>query len=227
MKSPNTSSAVRNQRKRDGNVVDDFPTPPWATRALIRELSIGLDLSRLDCWEPACGRGHMACTLMESFRGVTASDAYTYGYGECLNFFAPTAIPCDWIITNPPFILAERFIKKSLSVAEKGVAMLLRSQFFEGVGRYDRLFSVNPPTFIYQFVERVPMFKGRISSKGSTATSYAWFVWINAQARYETCFRWIAPCRKSLERPGDYVQFPRLSAYRMGSEAARKVKLVS
>ena len=55
--------------------------------------------------------------------------------------------------------------------------MLTRTVFIESVGRYERLFKTNPPSRFAQFTERVPMVKGRIDKKASTATGYAWLVW--------------------------------------------------
>jgi hypothetical protein len=57
------------------------------------------------------------------------------------------------VITNPPFRLAEQFIREALRVARVGVSMLCRSQFVEGIGRHKRLFSTTPPLLIAQFVE--------------------------------------------------------------------------
>lgn len=79
----NTSHAVMAQRTEPRNSPDDFPTPPWATRALIEYVlpDKGSSLSGLNCLEPACGAGHMATVLKEHFREVQASDAFHYGYG--------------------------------------------------------------------------------------------------------------------------------------------------
>jgi hypothetical protein len=55
--------------------------------------------------------------------------------------------------------------------------MLTRTVFIESVGRYDRLFRDTPPTKFAQFTERVPMIKGRLDQKASTATGYGWIVW--------------------------------------------------
>ena len=46
------------------------------------------------------------------------------------------------------------------------------------------------------------MHKGKLAPNGSTATAYCWLVWRYGQTGTE--FGWIAPCRKRLERPGDY-----------------------
>jgi hypothetical protein len=75
------------------------------------------------------------------------------------------------------------------------------------VGRYERLFKTRPPAIFAQFTERVPMVKGRIDKKASTATGYAWIVW-KKQPSKGTRLVWIPACRKALEREGDYVPSP-------------------
>jgi hypothetical protein len=110
----------------------------------------------------------------------------------------------DWVITNPPFKLAEGFIAKSLEIAQFGVAMLVRSTFLEGKGRYERLFSVSPPTIVAPFVERVPMVKGRLDRNASTATAYSWLVWQKGAPKMPPVVVWIPPCRAQLERDEDY-----------------------
>jgi hypothetical protein len=47
----------------------------------------------------------------------------------------------------------------------------------ESSGRYEGIFSRTPPAAFAQFVERVPMVKGRLDRKASTATGYAWLIW--------------------------------------------------
>jgi hypothetical protein len=58
--------------------------------------------------------------------------------------YPPAPNSVDWIITNPPFWLAEPFILRALSLARVGVAILARTVFLESVGRYDALFRDNP-----------------------------------------------------------------------------------
>jgi hypothetical protein len=154
----------------------------------------------------------MAVALAEYFREVKAQDVFDYGYGGVANFQEAkhTDNSFDWVITNPPFRLAEDFITRSLSIARVGVAMLVRTVFIESVGRYERLFKPNPPAKVAQFTERVPMVKGRVDKKASTATGYAWVVWENSEksSQLGTSLVWVPPTRKSLEREGDYVQAP-------------------
>lgn len=198
------------QRVEPADSADDFPTPPWATRALLEHvLEDKFGLRARTCLEPACGAGHMAKVLKEYFDEVQASDAFCYGYGLKWDFlnhpFETQSV--DWIITNPPFRLAEEFIAKALTVAREGVAILARTVFLESIGRYERIFRENPPTKFAQFSERVPMVKGRLDENASTATGYAWFVWEISRPQAPRVI-WVPPCRKRLERPGDYPVIP-------------------
>jgi hypothetical protein len=214
----NVSTAVMQRRVEAHDSLDDFPTPPWATRALMKHVImpvVGL-VSDQSCWEPACNRGHMVRPLKEFFRRVDASDIHDYGHEfdgqqRVVDFLFPfsrspmqEAQGVDWIITNPPFRLANQFIERATQVARHGFAVIVRSAFLEGVGRYADLFSKNPPSIIAQFTERVVMVKGRLEPKGSTATAYCWLVWIDGHP--DTRFQWIPPCRRALEKPSDYTE---------------------
>lgn len=204
--SQNRSSAVMQQRSEPHGSLDDFPTPPWATRALCEWIGLNTahDLSLQTCREPAANRGHMVKPLSEHFAAVEASDVHDYGAGFDVADYLFGLLPqrVDWTITNPPFKLAEQFIDRAL--ASSGcVAVIVRAAFLEGQGRFDRLFSKMPPSHVLQFTERVVMHKGKLSPDGSTATAYAWLVWADRAA--DTKLRWIAPCRKRLERAEDYT----------------------
>lgn len=200
----NTSHAVMQQRHEAHDSLDDFPTPPWAGRALCEHV-IAVD-PQDSLWEPAANRGFLLRGLASYFRTAHGSDVHDYGAGfRVADFLFPGPVPvADWIITNPPFRLAEQFARRGLEVAGKGVALLTRTSFLEGAQRHRELFSVQPPLIVAQFVERVPMVKGRHDPAASTATSYCWIVWARDRKRGEpTQFVWIPPCRKRLERSGD------------------------
>lgn len=204
----NTSSAVMQQRSEPHKSLDDFPTPPWATRALCEFLqSHGFpDLGSVR--EPAANRGHMVGPLSEFFDSVDASDVHDYGFGFPVRdyLFGPDPDAVDWTVTNPPFRLAEEFIARAQRTSSDGCAFILRSAFLEGQGRFERLFSQIPPAFVLQFSERVVMHKGRLSKDGSTATAYCWIVWLNERWHLSgtTELFWVPPCRARLERPEDY-----------------------
>lgn len=228
----NRSSAVMQQRREPPDSLDYFPTPPWATRAFCDWLTrrdfipdrtgdgtlyAGPDESLPSCWEPACGAGHMVHPLMEFFWPVRASDVHDYSE----DFVQPCGLEChqdrvqdftidwdgparsvDWIITNPPFRLAERFIERACRIAQQGVAMFVRTSFLEGEARHRSLFSTNPPSWVLQHVERVPLVKARLDENASSATSYCWLVWIDGEDG--TRLDWIPKCRHRFERSWDY-----------------------
>jgi hypothetical protein len=154
----------------------------------------------------------MSVALAPYFREVKSFDVFDYGFGGISDFLKAKHLEqsFDWVITNPPFRLGEEFVNRSMKIARYGVAMLTRTVFIESVGRYERLFRPNPPSRVAQFTERVPMVKGRIDKKASTATGYAWLVWEKEQSSGRTELVWIPACRKALEREGDYQQAPRM-----------------
>lgn len=217
---PSGSTAIMARRVEPPDSLDYFPTPPWATRALFEHVLPAAGLrdphNQLSAWEPACGEGHMSTVLAEYCAPVIATDVFDYSQGDParwppgwfrpLDFLDPTAEHpvCDLIITNPPFKTAIEFALLGLERAAEGVALLVRTQWIESAGRYDRLFRERPPTVFAPFVERVPMVKGRWDPTASTATAYAWFVWRKSAAGEPSRTVLIPPgCRKALSRPGD------------------------
>lgn len=204
--SQNRSSAVMAQRAEPHDSLDFFPTPPWATRALF-EHAIGAQRTHRG-WDPACGDGAMYRPMCEYMLACAASDVHDYGWGHSVHDFLQPFTPdgiaeAEWIITNPPFRLAEQFARRALALATHGVAMLVRSVFIESIGRYQGLFRETPPTVMAQFTERVAMVKGRLDQNASSATAYCWLVWKNG-AGNSSRLAWIPPCRATLERDSDY-----------------------
>ena len=216
--SQNRSHAVMAQRIEPHDSLDHFPTPPWATRALFEHVI--QNRVKRTCWEPACGTGEMSLVIQEYWPSTFASDVHDYGWGHAQHDFLQPYLPegmretmteIEWIITNPPFRLAQEFVERSLSIVTIGVAILVRSVFIESIERYNELFKRRPPGIMAQFVERVPMVKGRLDRKASTATSYCWLVWPSKSVPREfidTRLQWIPPCRAHLERSTDYGDTP-------------------
>jgi hypothetical protein len=205
----------QNRRLGKGGA-EDFPTPPWATRAFLAHLMPD-DLSELTVWEPAANRGYMSRPLAEHFGAVIATDKFDYGAGFPLIDFldgpSPTdyGMAVDWIITNPPFNAAEDFVRRALNIAEDGVAIFARASWLEGKRRYDTLFRPCPPTWFCPYVERVPIVQGRVDPGAASQMPYAWFVWQKSVTDRDwpsvgkpTLTKWIPPSRKDFEKEGDY-----------------------
>ena len=158
----------------------------------------------------------MAKVLAETFDEVFGSDVHDYGEGYAQGSFvgggfdqASAPWRPDWVITNPPFNLAQEFALRAIDEALGGVALLVRSNWAEGGERYRDLFGPRPPSFIAQYVERVPMVAGRYDPDAASATAYAWFVWARGQGD-GTRFVWIPPgAEKRWTRPDDRARFCR------------------
>lgn len=204
----NKSTAVMARRHEPHDSLDFFPTPPWATRALCKYVLFKSShkISKMAVLDPACGEFDMVRPLSEFFRTAHGSDIHDYGFGDVDDFLFPgnERAGYHWIITNPPFRLGMQFIIKALETAEAGVAVLVRTAFLEGNERYNELFNKYPPSIIAQFVERVPMVRGRLDKNISSATAYCWIIWDKSALKDLTQFVWIPKCRKLLEKPSDY-----------------------
>ena len=212
---PTGAGSVMASRAEPPDALDFFPTPPWAARAG-GELIQKLDPGPWNCWEPACGQGHMAHGLLDYFEaGVFSSDVYPYGYGSQFDFLTPDDRQryhqFDWIVTNPPFNAAADFVRAAWPRARRGIAMLCRLQWLEGVDRHQLLYEECPLSVLAPFAERVPMAKGKWDPKGSTATAYAWFIWLSPGMRLgraRPVIKPIAPGAKvRLHQAGDVARF--------------------
>lgn len=219
--SQNRSTAVMQRRSEPMDSLDDFPTPPWSTRAFINKVLAvrGIDCSTRTVWEPACNRGYMARPLAEAFSHVVATDIADYRWsgqqgignfleghiedftGKPMNVERP-----DWVITNPPFNLASEFVQHALTVARQGVAIIVRGAFLEGGERYEELYSKTMPWIVAQHVERVAMVRGKFDPEAVSATAYSWFVWRTDWKEDHFLGTWVPKCRDQFER-GDDVNF--------------------
>lgn len=151
---------------------DFFPTPKWATHALIdNEKFVG------DIWECACGDGSMSDVLETTGNKIISSDLYDRGYGEGGVDFLAARSKVRNIITNPPYNAAEGFVKQGLELSDGKFALLLRLAFLEGKNRQHTIFAKRPPARVWVFSERITFYPAGAVQKGSGTTAYAWFVW--------------------------------------------------
>lgn len=170
---------------------DFFPTPRWATYALMDNERFDGDL-----WECACGDGAMSLVLEEASRPVYSSDLYERGYGEARVDFLGSSRSADCIITNPPYNAAEAFVAAGVKQARRKFALLLRLAFLEGANRARTIFSECPPARVWVFSERITFYPAGAVQKGSGTTAYAWFVW-DKDAPGGTELKWFRPGYKA------------------------------
>lgn len=151
---------------------DYYPTPPEVTESLLNYLELP---KGSHIWEPACGEGHMARVISDQGYIVTATDLFYQGYGiGDIDFLKAQLHSCDWIITNPPFKLAEQFIRRC-AYHGKPFALLLKSQYWHSKSRY-QLFNEIQPTEILPLTWR-PDFLFKTRGKGSPLMDCIWCVW--------------------------------------------------
>ncbi len=151
---------------------DDFYPTPWeATVALLEEVEFPERI-----WEPACGDGAMVKALQSYGHDVTATDIVRREPYKLLadfldsedSIFQP-ANPFA-IVTNPPFKLAEEFIRKALSFTPV-VAMLLKATYPNAADRI-KLFEEHPPSRVMPLTRRLDFTGG-----GNPTMDCTWFVW--------------------------------------------------
>lgn len=170
---------------------DYFPTPAWATHAL-------MDNERFEgeIWEPACGNGAMSEVLASRGNPVVSSDLYDRGYGEAGVDFLTAERKVANIVTNPPYNSAEGFVDAGLAKADRKFALLLRLAFLEGANRQRTIFTKRAPSRVWVFSERITFYPAGAVQKGTGTTAYAWFVW-DRDAPAGTELKWFKPGYKS------------------------------
>jgi len=170
---------------------DFFPTPAWATHALIDNEEF-----KGAIWEPACGNGAMSEVLAMAGNKVISSDLYDRGYGEADHDFLKTRRRAPNIVTNPPYNAAEGFVHSGLERSERKFALLLRLAFLEGANRQRTIFGEAPPSRVWVFSERITFYPAGAVQKGTGTTAYAWFVW-DKEAPGHTELKWFKPGYKA------------------------------
>lgn len=170
---------------------DFFPTPAWATYALIDNEGF-----RGDIWESACGDGAMSEVLSKTANNIISSDLYHRGYGEAGHDFLATWRRAPNIVTNPPYNAAEGFVRSGLEHSDRKFALLLRLAFLEGANRQRTIFTEAPPSRVWVFSERITFYPAGAVQKGTGTTAYAWFVW-DKDAPAQTELKWFKPGYKA------------------------------
>lgn len=145
---------------------DFYPTPPEPTIALMDFLQLPKDTV---IWEPACGKGDMSSVIKNMGYTVKESDIQ---FGD--DFLECPFFECDWIITNPPFSLSEKFIRRCCE-HKRPFALLLKCQYWHAKKRLS-LFKETHPSYILPLTWRVDFLKKK-RGKGAPLMDVMWVVW--------------------------------------------------
>lgn len=165
-------------RKR-ADTLDRYDTPPSVVRAFLDRL----DYTPQFVVEPAAGSGCIVDAVKKRWPGVSVigfdimprrDDIIQKDWLDLLGRNEAANAP-DLIITNPPFRLAEQFLRASMGQTHKYVALLLRAAFLESARRAN-LLEEFPPKAVY-FLRSRPHFIGPNSDGGTDTAMYAWFIW--------------------------------------------------
>jgi hypothetical protein len=153
--------------------MDFYPTPAEVTVALA-DFIIEKELIPFDqeIWECACGENAIISALnLKGFKntiGTDLKDGIDYLTSEKL---------ADYMITNPPFNVAGKFIKRSIELKLSFFALLLKSQYWHAGSRLS-LFNLQRPAYILPLTWR-PIF---VPKRGTAPTmEFQWTVWITGK----------------------------------------------
>lgn len=176
MDSLNASRIAGGNSARGRRQSDLYPTPPEVTVALLQFLNLPKNTT---IWEPAAGEGDM----LYAIRACGYGSSFGTDVSEGFDFLSPDVFKrlltgFDWIITNPPFSLAEDFIRRAAEI-EKPFVMLLKAQYWHAAKRM-ALFEEIPPSYILPLTWRPDFFfKERESGdSGSPLMDVMWCVWL-------------------------------------------------
>lgn len=137
-------------------------------------------------WDPACGLGRITDAARLAGYKTISTDIKKRSpkCDDTLDFLSNKAqfIFTD-IVSNPPFSLAEEFVKKSLSVVPRHgqVAMILPIVWIAGFSRKRNWLPASPLKKVLPISPRPSMPPGAVILAGERAGNgtkdYAWFVW--------------------------------------------------
>lgn len=187
------NAIITSYKKWERKPADLYPTPVDGTESLIPVLKA---MKRPDgspiktIWEPACGDGRLARVLEWHGFTVVSTDLREYpgyGYGG-LDFLCETPggkwgwqLPeIDAIVTNPPFSLAEEFIRRALSFTPN-VAMLLKQTYWNVGGRSQGLWFDHMPDLELKLTWRLAFLANERGN--SPLMDCMWCVWNGDNAR--------------------------------------------
>lgn len=161
---------------------DFYPTPEGLTRGMLGKMAPYLPRkSILECCD---GSGAISDILkaLPSTPTVQTNELYPQegrSYDYQLDATDPASWelfdPMDWVITNPPFSLAEKILPLAFEHSSKGVIMLLRLSYLEPCERRADWLKKNTDS-LQMLIPVNPRPQYRKDTRGTSSVTDAWFV---------------------------------------------------
>lgn len=181
--------------------LDRYYTPAWPTEALLRRLPLREGDTIL---EPCAGQGGIARVLERHGHQVITGDFdpeapvdhhwdWTQAYLHPGRYRERIDQNIGWIITNPPYAVAEAIVRASRGICPR-VAVLLRLTWLEPVSSRQDLLNDLARVIVTP----------RVSYTGDGATDStgsAWFIWTQARRRRASSDRTLLDFIPQSERP--------------------------
>lgn len=179
---------------------DAYETAPWAVYRLLEAVASAAVAAPLphrrgdmpSYWlEPCAGTGNIIRAVNSWYAHDWSDDQANIRWHACEirpeceeslkavanpviigDFLRVVPAKYDVIITNPPYSLAEEFLRACLPIADH-VIMLLRLNWLEG---RNEIWSTNPAD-VWVLPNRIPFGRNKHGKVGTDATAYAWMHW--------------------------------------------------
>lgn len=204
-----------NKNNKEREALDYYCTPTKEVINILNIIDFPID-NHITILEPCAGGGHMLLGIYDYLTNNGKREINNIPYiiatdikarvennvcqgiqtGEKFDFLSkeyPYTTNIDFIIMNPPYTTIEPFVMRALEIANKGVLVLARLQFLEGESRFNKIFSVAPPSDVYIYVDRICCYKnGDTTTKPASIQAYAWFYFdTSINNKVETKVHWI------------------------------------
>lgn len=179
-----------------------YVEPRWC----VEQMADAVDFDGALIWDPACGGGTITKVFAERGLEVIGTDIVNRGAAHFRqnHDFLTGGFPVPWphagrlsIVTNPPFHLAEQFVRTALRLADHRVVIVQQLSFLASRRRHV-LFSEFPPSDVLICSQRPSMPPGKkIAEMGGKAfkggsADFCWIVWTRPHDR-EPRLRWLTP----------------------------------
>lgn len=161
--------------------LDYYIEQPWCSARLFDEEDFSTGIV-----DPACGSGNIVRSARAARISALGSDIMKRNGGECyiacdffsaewLSIYEPTNICC-----NPPFGVADQFVKLAIERAEKKTAMLLPATWHFGSKRAAWL-ATTPLQRVLALTPRPSMPPGAVieagHKPGGGTKDFSWYIW--------------------------------------------------